>query len=235
MFRPRYPASLYETLSKLTKGHNIAWDCATGNGQAAIGLAKHFKLVIANDASAPQLLQAIQVDNVRYIIALAEHSALASSSIDLITVAESLHWFDITAFLSEAHRVLVPGGILAIWNYGNTHINEEIDSIVSRFKDNFLAPYWPAEAKRADVSNYAFPDPFVELPLPVTFEIEMFWSLPELLGYMRSWSAVERCIGVTKTSPLNRVHGQLGNVWGSPNAKQRVRWPMTVRVARCQR
>ncbi len=50
--RPRYPAELFADLAALTPDHNLAWDCGTGNGQAAIGLARHYRRIAASDASA---------------------------------------------------------------------------------------------------------------------------------------------------------------------------------------
>jgi ubiquinone/menaquinone biosynthesis C-methylase UbiE len=53
--RPHYSDSLFEFLSEITRNKNLTWDCATGNGQAAIGICKYFKKVIASDASKSQI------------------------------------------------------------------------------------------------------------------------------------------------------------------------------------
>jgi len=39
-YRPDYPAALFKFLSSLTPGQDLAWDCATGSGQAAHGLVQ---------------------------------------------------------------------------------------------------------------------------------------------------------------------------------------------------
>ena len=49
---------LFTYLASLCPAHDLAWDCATGNGQAAVALAPHFEQVIATDASAQQIDQA---------------------------------------------------------------------------------------------------------------------------------------------------------------------------------
>ena len=36
-FRPSYPPELFEQLAALNTRRERAWDCATGNGQAAVG------------------------------------------------------------------------------------------------------------------------------------------------------------------------------------------------------
>ena len=38
-FRPTYPDALFEYLASLCPLRELAWDCATGNGQAAVPLA----------------------------------------------------------------------------------------------------------------------------------------------------------------------------------------------------
>ena len=106
-YRPHYPDELFFHLSHLTEQHNRAWDCATGTGQAARHLAKYYQNVIATDASDKQVSQATELKNVRYATAPAEHSGIEDHSIDLITVAQALHWFDLDAFANEANRILV--------------------------------------------------------------------------------------------------------------------------------
>ncbi|HYG65995.1 MAG TPA: SAM-dependent methyltransferase, partial [Thermoanaerobaculia bacterium] len=48
-FRPGYPAVLFERVAALPRHRRLAWDCGTGSGQAAVGLAEHFERVIATD------------------------------------------------------------------------------------------------------------------------------------------------------------------------------------------
>ena len=50
-YRPDYPAALYEFLAKTARRHEVAWDCGTGSGQAALGLAPYFDRVIATPAT----------------------------------------------------------------------------------------------------------------------------------------------------------------------------------------
>jgi ubiquinone/menaquinone biosynthesis C-methylase UbiE len=94
-YRPQYPDSLFQYLSSLTQQHACAWDCATGTDQAAATLAGYYSQVIATDASDAQIKTATLQDGITYKTALAKHSGIARHSIDLITVAQALHWFDL--------------------------------------------------------------------------------------------------------------------------------------------
>ena len=117
-FRPRYPAALFDFVATLPIRRGTVWDCATGNGQAAIPLAEHFDRVIATDASADQIAHAEPHPRVSYRVALADASGLeVASSVDLVTVAQALHWFPLDRFFGEVRRVLVPDGVLAVWCY----------------------------------------------------------------------------------------------------------------------
>lgn len=138
-FRPRYPQELFTYLSSLCPNLTLAWDCGTGNGQAAQDLANYCPQVYATDASAEQIKQAEPKNNIEYRVATAEDSGLASASVDLITVFQALHWFDIDKFFAEAQRVLKPQGVLAIVGYHTVLTgNQLIDQTYHDFCFNYL-------------------------------------------------------------------------------------------------
>ena len=112
-FRPQYPPELFEYLGGIAPQRKLAWDCATGNGQAAIALASVFERVIATDASEAQIANAEAHAHVEYRVAPAENSGIESDTIDLVMVAQALHWFDLDRFYAEVMRLLKPGGIFA--------------------------------------------------------------------------------------------------------------------------
>ncbi|KAL4424348.1 hypothetical protein ABPG75_001649 [Micractinium tetrahymenae] len=121
--RPSYPDDLFETVlsfAGLGPGERrLALDVATGTGQVATALAGRFDAVLACDASQQQLEHAEQRPNITYFLSPAERlDRVADGSVDLLTVAQALHWFDLPAFYAEARRVLRPGGTLAVWGYG---------------------------------------------------------------------------------------------------------------------
>ena len=151
-YRPTYPAALFDWLAAVAPARQRAWDCATGTGQAAIGLAAHFAEVVATDASASQLAAARPAPGVHYRLAAAEGSGLEADSVDLVTVAQALHWFDQPRFFREVERVLRPGGVLAVWSYGIPELEGEgPDALLQHFYADIVGPYWPPE--NAQVEN----------------------------------------------------------------------------------
>ena len=144
-YRPLYPVELYTYLSSLTVDHAVAWDCGTGNGQAAIGLAAFYEQVIATDPSEQQIRNCLPNDKVKYLVEKAENNSIASGSIDLLTIANALLWFDFDIFYREAHRVLKPNGIIAAWAMGVPSISPPVDKIINHFHDHTLNDFWLAE------------------------------------------------------------------------------------------
>ena len=142
-FRPRYPDALFEWLAATSPGRALAWDCATGNGQAATGLSRHFDRVVATDASDAQVREAEARPNVVYRQALADESGLEDAAADLVTVAQALHWLPLEAFYAEVRRVLRPGGLLVAWGYALPSVAPDVDPLVRTLHGEVVGPYWP--------------------------------------------------------------------------------------------
>ncbi len=231
-FRPTYPAALFDWLGEIAPDRGLAWDCAAGSGQASHDLAQRFRRVIASDASAAQVAAATPHPNLEFRVASAEASGLDDACVDLITVAQALHWFDIQLFYAEARRVLKPGGVLAVWSYGVLHLDDrQIDAIALHFYDATVGPYWPAERRLVEEGYRSLPFPFAELTTPA-FTLEAAWTLAQLLGYFSSWSATARYIAATGRDPVAEVAQALRPLWGDPDAPRRVRWPLALRVGK---
>lgn len=230
-FRPSYPEELFAWLAGLCKEHEAAWDCATGSGQAAAGLAPHFNRVIATDASSEQIAHAKGPGNVSFRVASAEASGLKDSSIDLVGVAQAAHWFDLPRFYAEARRVLKPNGVLALWGYGRLCLPEGMDEILQRFYGGTIGPYWPPERKLIDNAYRSLDFPFAEIAAP-DFFIEVEWNLPRLLDYLSTWSAVKRHIQATGTDPLPSLAAELEPLWGNPQLALQLNWPLFLRAGR---
>ena len=101
-FRPEYPPELFAWLARQCVARELAWDCGCGSGQASVALAEHFDQVHATDVAPEQIAAAKPHPRVKYSVAPAEHSGLPDASVDLVTVAQALHWFDVRAFYAEA-------------------------------------------------------------------------------------------------------------------------------------
>jgi SAM-dependent methyltransferase len=227
-FRPRYPREMFEYLGTVAPSCKLAWDCGTGNGQAAIQLAEVFDRVIATDASEKQIANAQPHERVEYRVAPAEDSGIQSGVLDLIMVAQALHWFDLDRFYAEAQRVLKPNGILAASAYNLLQIEPAIDEIVNRYYYEVVGPFWPPERKL--IENFAdLPFPFHKID-PPKFEMTAQWNLDHLIGYLGTWSATQRFIAARGRDPLEQIADELRSVWGAPRETRKVTWPLTLRV-----
>ena len=230
-FRPRYPKELFSYLASISPSRARAWDCATGNGQAAIGLAGQFDGVIATDASAKQIENAPVDQRVQYRVAAAEESGLESHSIDLITVAQALHWFDLSKFFAEVRRVLKPAGVLAVWSYNVVSIAPAIDQVIDRFYRKTVGPFWPPERAIVEAGYRTIDFPFQEIDPPL-FLMETGWTLDQLLGYLRTWSATQKFIAANNFDPVHQLENELAQIWQPRDTSRTIVWPLSLRVGR---
>jgi SAM-dependent methyltransferase len=187
-----------------------------------------FDRVIATDASEKQIASAQPHERVEYCVAPAENSGIRSATIDLIMVAQALHWFDLDRFYAEARRVLKPDGVLAASAYNLLQIEPAIDKIVNRYYYEVVGPFWPPERKL--VENFGdLPFPFPETKAP-SFEMTALLNLEQLMGYLRTWSATQRFIAANRRDPLEEIYDELRSAWGEAQQLHRVVWPVTLRV-----
>lgn len=231
-FRPTYPTALFEYLAGLCRQRNAAWDCACGSGQASVALAPHFEHLIATDASAQQLAAAAPDRRITYRVATADRSGLEPGSVDLVTVAQALHWLDLEAFYSEVRRVLRPGGVLAVWCYGVLHVEGDVtDRLVQEFYTDITGPYWPPERRLVDEGYRGLSFPFAELD-PPPFRMQMHWDRPHLLGYLRTWSGTARYVEQVGQDPVVELERRIAADWADPRSPRLMTWPLALRVGR---
>lgn len=229
-YRPTYPAALYAWLASQARRTGLAWDAGCGNGQATLGLAEHFAHVEASDPSDSQIAQATPHPNVHYHVAAESLPALADHTVDLITVAQALHWFDQAAFAAEVRRVAAPGALVAAWTYNLHRVTPGVDAIIDAFYAG-LDPWWQAERRHVEdgYAHLSLPGRALEAP---AFAMTADWSLEHVLGYLASWSAVARCAAETGRDPVGEVRAELEAAWGGLRLRRRVVWPLAVIVAR---
>lgn len=234
-FRPGYPPELFDWLAQSVSRRDAVWDCGCGSGQASTALAEHFAVVHATDVAPEQIAAAKPHPRVRYAVAPAEASGLPEASVDLVSVAQALHWFDVPAFYAEARRVARPGAVLAVWNYPRPRlVDEELDRRFLDFYSGVVGPYWPPERRHIE-ANYATLPPFprelgFEELSPPEFGLTLRWSLEQLLGYVSSWSATVRYRKVHEQDPVPRLRESLQPAWPADGIAD-IRMPIGLRAA----
>lgn len=227
-FRPTYPDALYQFIFSEVNSFGAAWDCGTGNGQAAHILARKFKKVFATDISAKQIEHAVKSDNIFYSVA-GEETTFLANSIDLITIAQAIHWFDLSKFYNEVNRVAKPRAVIAIWGYSLFCINSVMDPIIQNFYKNVVGPYWNKERKLIDEEYKSIPFPFAEIKSPA-FEFSFQWNKDQLQGYLTTWSAVQKCIQANQINPVLELMEKISPFWTQDLMK--VTFPLFLRLGR---
>ncbi len=223
--RPHYPRDLVAWLATISPATSRAWDAGCGSGQLSTLLGDHYDVVIATDASASQIEQATPHPRVDYRVEPAEKTSVFSASTDLITLAQAAHWIDLGAFYGEVRRVARPAAIVALIAYGKTEVEPSVDAVVEDFYGVELESYWPPERRHIENGYRDLPFPFARVEPPV-LQMRHAWRAEDLIGYIRTWSAVramEKNHGAVSTE---RFADRLRAVWGSE--VREVRWPLTI-------
>ncbi len=229
--RPKYPKELFVYLSSLVNEHKTAWDCATGNGQAAIGLEPYFDKIIATDASSSQIEHAELHPKIEYHTATAENSGLESDSIDLLTVATAIHWINSELFFPEVKRIVKNGGVIAVWTYSESKINDEVDKVSKYFTQDIVGKYWAPEIKKAwDFENEILL-PFETIETP-SFEFHLNWDLNDYLKFLYTWSATHNYIKETGNNPIELVYDDFLKAWKDKEVKRDMKLDLILKAGR---
>lgn len=229
--RPNYPLELYEYLSSISPSNELAWDCACGNGQAAIDLARRFESVYATDVSKEQIENAKQHPRINYVVAPSEQCALHNESCDLISVAQALHWFDFNAFWPEVLRVLKPEGIFAAWGYNWPILEEKLDRVFKTDILEVVKPYW-AQHNKLIWDHYKevdFPFEVIKAPKPV---MKTHWTLDEFFHFIHTFSATRRCIDAIGDQFFKQAYANSKIVWGNPEIRKTIAFDFVLYVGR---
>lgn len=232
-YRPNYPESLFEYILGYVAHKEHAWDCATGNGQAALTLSRYFNNVSASDLSEAQVQKAVQAKNIEYIVCSAEETPYNDNSFDLVTVAQAYHWLDWEKFRHEATRVCKPGGVVAVWGYHLLRTgNEAIDKITDHFYYDITGPYWDAERKYIEDFYTTVAFDFEVLPSK-DFRIDVQWPVKAFLGYLSTWSAVSHYNKATGNDPVLIIKDKVQAAW--PNEIMNIHFPLFLRLGRVRK
>jgi len=229
--RPGYPPELFDYLASLLERRERAWDCATGNGQAALELARHFGSVVATDLSAEQIRHATPHPRVEYRVVAAEESGLEPASVDLLTVASAIHWFGLDRFYAEARRVIRRGGVLAAWSYHAGRMEPPFGEILERFYRDVVQPYFAPGSKLVDEGYRNLILPGEPIPAP-QFWMKADWNLDQMLAFVGTWTGTQEYARRRGESPVPLVAEPLERMWGERAAVRTLRWPLAIRVSR---
>ncbi|HVG42730.1 MAG TPA: class I SAM-dependent methyltransferase [Chitinophagaceae bacterium] len=233
-FRPHYPHALYKYILSFVVEKDKAWDCATGNGQAAMELVNYFNKVVASDISKAQIDQAKQHPKIEYVVGSAENTPFSSDSFDLITVAQAFHWFDHNLFAKEVQRVGKKDGVVAVWLYDRFTTNDEaFDNLMDDFYFNVTGPYWEKERAYVDEHYNGLHFPFELLPAQ-NFETVNYWTKDQLIGYLTSWSAVQKYIKIHGVSPVTIIKEKIHSLWGTESEKKII-FPIYLQLGRIKK
>lgn len=229
--RPTYPGALFEYLASLAPDVDLAWDCGSGNGQAAVSLAEYFNRVIATDPSADQIENAFTNPRVEYRVEPSETTSIESNTVSLVTAGTAAHWFRFEEFYAEVRRVCKPRGILAVWCYHLPDILPEADRLLQRYLRDILNGYWPDRFRYLDKKYKTLPFPFSEIDDPgFTYETE--WTMYQILGFLNSWSGTRQYLAMEGSHPVDLIEKELERAWGTPEQKRTVRWRLHLRIGR---
>lgn len=230
-FRPRYPRALFEFIASIAPRRQRAWDCGAGSGQATVDLADWFEEVIGTDASAEQIARAPRHAKITWAVTRAESTPLATASIDVITIAQALHWFDFDRFYAEVRRVAATDAVICAWTYEAPRMEGPVGEALRHFAFETLADYWPPGRSYVDEGYRSIPFPFERLVAP-TLSLEDRWTLDQVAGFMRTWSAVARFAETHGTDPVVPIERELRELWPDPNEPRRITWRLAVLAGR---
>lgn len=229
--RPHYPDALFDWIAQAAPSRECVWDVGCGSGQASLALAQRFGRVIATDPSAQQIGNATRDPRIEYRVESGEHTTIGDRSLDAVTVAQALHWFDLPRFVEEVRRVAKPGALFAAWTYAGCNVAPPVDAVIARLYDDMLGAYWPPERRLVD-EGYASLDLPFEAVQPPAFEMRMEWNAEQLLAYLSSWSAAQRCRAATGRDAVAEIADELRAAWGDPLQTRAVRWDLGMRAGR---
>lgn len=228
-YRPRYPAKLFDLIAERCSERRLAWDCGTGNGQAALALAERFERVIATDPSESQLSQAPAHPRIEYHAWPAEKTEIEDATVNLITVAQALHWFDFSLFSREVKRVAKPGAWLAVWCYSVASISPEVDQVAQYLYGTLLNGHWEPERHWVELGYEGIDLPFEhEEKVQLTMTTPM--NLEAWLNYLGTWSSVKNCIKRTGQNPVQLLKSDFEKAWRNPSEIRDVNFPIHLRM-----
>ena len=231
-FRPTYPPQLAADLVAMAGGPTaVVYDMAAGSGQATLDLAAVAQTVFASDMAIKQIAALPVHPRIHPLVARAEASAVADRNIDLVTVAQAMHWFDVPAFQREVRRILRPQGIVAVWSYALLSGTPAVTAIINDLYHE-TGPWWPADRRHVDNHYAELPFEFTRIAYTPPAMTAAF-TLPRLLGYLSTWSGVQRYQKDQQRDPVAERQAAFVAAWhGATQEPMTFAFDLTVLVGR---
>ncbi|GMH08135.1 hypothetical protein Nepgr_009975 [Nepenthes gracilis] len=244
--RPTYPPELFQFIASKTPSHDLAWDVGTGSGQAIKPLSEIYENVIGTDTSMKQLEFAPNIPNVRYhhtpplmSIEELEETVARESTVDLVTVAQAIHWFDLPKFYEQVRWILKkPNGVIAAWCYTVPEVNDAVDSVFRPFYTIDSAPYWEKARRLVDKKYEIIEFPFepvegLDETGPVEFTAERELSFDGYMRYIRSSSAYNTALERGVDLLTEDVIEKFRRAWEEDGRRQKVvKFPVYLRIGK---
>lgn len=203
-YRPDYPPALYEhILAQIPESRRErAMDLGAGTGMVAGHLISYFGEVIAVEPDAgmaakiAELFPRVTVRNVT-----AEECAQTPESVDLITIANALHWMEAERVFANARSWLRPRAVLAVFDRPLPKTTAAVDAIAL---GEFRGPWKPHRDERLG-KKYVWQDQAraaagFELVEETKFSYVIRMSPADFAGFWRSTS-YGSAYGLTLSDP----------------------------------
>jgi len=203
-YRPGYPQELFETIAErlALPERPLVVDLGAGTGRASLAMAEMGWRVTAVEPGGLMLeqLRARAADDgliVATVQASAEETGLDVDSVDLVTAAQSFHWFDTSRALTEIARITRPGGGLALfWNVRDGERSPFLAAYAELLKRSTDSTEDPGigryesggreETRRAlEVSTAFEPAELVQLQQEVVMTPDQFMGMAFTASYVR--------------------------------------------------
>jgi SAM-dependent methyltransferase len=175
--RPGYPDALFSLLAAqagLGPGVDVL-DLAAGTGKLTEGLvAREAKVVAVEPVAAMRAKLIGAFPQVDARDGTAEALPVDDDSIDLVTVGQAFHWFDPQPALAEIHRVLRPGGALAlVWNVKDESVAWVHATTELTIEAGGGRPYEREQDWAGEVAAHGGFSPLIEARLPHPQEVDV--------------------------------------------------------------
>jgi SAM-dependent methyltransferase len=173
---------------------------------------------IGIEPAEPMLLRTSSIaPGADFVVARAEAIPVRAGCIDLITAAGSLNYADLALFFQEAARILVPGGIVVIYDFSPGRTFKDSDALDQWFS-RFVARYpWPPnDAADLDPERLSTMDHGFQLQNYDHFEIAITLTPAFYLEYMMTETNVSfaRGNGESEFAIRSWCSNTLGPIWG---------------------